>query len=534
MIKARLLRLDPYILALIFLTISGFILRIYGLGQQSLWYDEGYSINAAMAMLDKGLPVLPSGTFYSHGILNTSLIAASMGMFGKTEFAARLPGVIFGTLTIPLAFFFVQKIGGKRTALITAFLVTFLAIEIAWSRQARMYPQLQFFYILSLYLFYLFTQKRSSKLLALTIISTICAVLSHTYGFSLILVYVAYLLLINIKNIPGYMNKGLFKRKQTLIFLMCLAILLILGQVLFHVFSSAWGIKMNYFTEYTDYLTEILPVILYLGAVGIVIMMKRDFRTSLLLLLALIIPFYFICFHVKLLAMRYLYFILPVIFIYFAYTVTYICDALADALIRRRDGTAKAKAEDPASGKRTRPALLRSYLSPALTVIIIGLSLHGSGFSFLPHSVYYLDSTAPQPDFKTAYGFINDNLEEGDIIIDTWPAVSSFYLEKTPDYWLAFDIVGTNGVYCVGDDNSHECYTNISCIKSTGDLEALVNASPSGWLVIDGLAAYRLPQSTVAFIEGKLTYYKEGSSDIAGTIKVYGWPNRSEASEDTQ
>ncbi|MFA5374632.1 MAG: glycosyltransferase family 39 protein [Dehalococcoidia bacterium] len=522
MISTRLSRLDPYILVLIFLTIFGFVLRIYDLGQQSLWYDEGYSINAALAMLDKGAPILPSGWFYSHGILNTGFIAASMGMFGETEFAARLPSVIFGTLTIPLVFFFAQKIGGKRTALIAAFLVTFLAIEIAWSRQARMYQQLQFFYILSLYLFYLFTQKRNNRLLALTIISTICAALSHTYGFSLILVYAAYLLLANIRNIRKYINKDLFKRKQTIIFLLCAVILLIIGQVCFHVFSSAWGIKMNYFSEYTDYLTEILPVILYLGAVGIVIMFKRDAKTSLLLLLALAIPFYFICFHVKMLAFRYLYLITPILFIYFAYTVTYICDTLAHSLRKHAGGTAKT----------TNSALQKSWLSPALTVLIVGLSLYGAGFSFLPQSDHWLELTAPQPDFKLAYSFINDNFEEGDIVIDTWPAVGSFYMEQEPDFWLAFDIAGTDGQYCV---DGYEQYINISCIEDAGDLETIVNASPRGWLVIDGLASYRLPQDTKDFIQENMTYYEEGSRAImAGTIQVYGWPNQSAVSEETQ
>lgn len=530
MISARLLRLNPYILALIFLTVFGFVLRIYDLGQQSLWYDEGYSINAAMAMLDKGAPILPSGWFYSHGILNTSFIAASMGIFGETEFAARLPGVIFGTLTIPLVFFFTRRIGGKRLALIAAFLVTFLAIEIAWSRQARMYQQLQFFYILSLYLFYLFMNKRSNKLLVLTIVSTICAALSHSYGFSLILIYIAYILLANIRNIRKYMNKDLFKRKQTVIFLICLALLLIAGQVVFHVFSSAWGIKMNYFTEYTDYLAEILPVVLYLGAAGIIIMFKKDWRTSLLLLLALAIPFYFISFHVKMLAMRYIYFIIPIIFIYFAYTVTYVSDTLAHAVTRQWGKPAPA----PPPAGRSKKALLNSWLSPALTVIILGLSLHASGFSFLPQSDHYLETTAPQPDFKLAYNFINDNLEEGDIVIDTWPSLGSFYLNKSPDYWLAFDIAGTDAVYCIGENNNHERYINIPCIQDAAELEATVNASPSGWLVIDSLAEYRLPQSTLDFIEEDMTYYEEGSRAImAGTIKVYGWPNRSASGDNS-
>jgi len=127
MLLDRLRRLDPYLIALLLLTIFGFILRIYDLGYQSFWYDEGYSVNAALCILERGLPILPSGHLYSTGILNTGLIASSMGLFGASEFSARLPSVLFGVLTIPLAFFFVKRIGDKRIALITAFLVTFSA-----------------------------------------------------------------------------------------------------------------------------------------------------------------------------------------------------------------------------------------------------------------------------------------------------------------------------------------------------------------------------------------------------------------------
>lgn len=514
--RARLLRLDPAVLILIFFTAFGFALRFYDLGSQSLWYDEGYSIQAALAMLDGGSPVLPSGWFYSHGLLNTGIMAGSMGIFGETELAARLPSVIFGTLTIPLVFYFARRIGGTRVALIAAFIVTFLALEIAWSRQARMYQQLQFFYILSLYLFYLCTQKRSNKLIILTAASTVCAALSHISGFSLVLVFTAYLLLINIRHIRKIASLGFWRRRRTVILILCAVVLLIVGQVCFGVFSKAWGFKMNYFGEYTDYMAEFLPVILYLGAAGIVIMLKRDWKKSLLLLLALAVPFYFFCFHVKLLSMRYIYLFMPVLIIYFAYTVAYVCDILAGALKVRLRGPDRAE-------------LLSRRLGPALCVLIVGLSLPGAGFNFLPRSDYWLDITAPQPDFKLAYNFINGHMQEGDIIIDTWPSVGLFYLEREPDYWLAFDIAGTSGRYCV---DGYDRYANLSCIQDVIELEAAVNASPSGWLVLDGLAIYRLPQNTLNFIDDNMMYYAEGSREYAaGQIKVYGWPNTSAAEE---
>ena len=323
-------------------------------------------------------------------------------------------------------------------------------------------------------------------------------------------------------------------KKQNIILLLCIVILLVVGEVFFGLFSSAWGIKMNYFTEYTNYLAEILPVILYIGVAGIIVMFKKDINISLLLLLALVIPFYFICFHVYMLSMRYLYFFMPIIIILFAYSVTFICDTLANAVTGGWKRKPQSGTEPLTAGEVKGSLRLKKCLSPALAVIIIGLSLPGAGFGFLPQSHHYLEWTAPQPDFKLAYSFINANLDEGDIIIDTWPAVGSFYLDQSPDFWLAFNIAGVDVQYCVGEGQSREIYTNISCIKEASELEEVVNTTQRGWLVIDRLASYKLSYATIDFIEEHLTYYEEGSSEIAaGTIKVYGWDNENTTSEDT-
>ena len=499
MLSAKLGRLDPYLIALLLLAIFGFVIRIHDLGYQSFWYDEGYSVNAALCMLERGLPILPSGHFYSTGVLNTSLIASSIGLFGASEFSARMPSVLFGTLTIPLAFFFVKRIGDKRLALITAFLVTFSVLEIAWSREARMYQQLQFFYILSLYFFYEFTQRRSNRYLVLTILSTICTLLSHAFGFSLILVYLIYPLLTNIRSIRKYLSKEFLLNRQSLIFTFCAIALLALGEIFFGVFSTVWGTRINYFAEYSGYLKHTFPVILYLTPVGAIIFLRKDYKPPSLLVLSIVIPSYFICFHIKLLSFRYLYFMLPIFFILFSNAIIYL-----STLMPR--------------GK------LKPILSPMLTVIILGLIVYSSGFNFVPQSIYYLEPMAPQPNFKEAYNFINENMSDSDIIIDTWPAVGKFYLRRVPDYWLAFDVAGLRQDYCLGEDKSREIYTNTLCIKNLDMLKSVIEENQSGWLVIDGLARFRLPSSTTEFIEHNLTYFEQGSSrSKAGEIKVYGW-----------
>lgn len=185
---------------IILLLIAGFILRIYDLGAQSFWLDESISSIAAMALLEKGMPILPSGFLYSRAILDTFLIASSFKMLGINEFAARIPSVLFGTLTILLVYFLCSKWGNKRIGIIAALLVAFSVWEIAWSRQARMYQQLQFFYILSLYLFYEFIRNKSIKNLAILVLSFLGAVMSHVFGYALIPVFLAYLVVSALKE----------------------------------------------------------------------------------------------------------------------------------------------------------------------------------------------------------------------------------------------------------------------------------------------------------------------------------------------
>ena len=112
-------------------------------------------------------------------------------------------------------------------------------------------------------------------------------------------------------------------------------------------------------------------------------------------------------------------------------------------------------------------------------------------------------------------------MSDGDVIIDTWPAVRNFYLDKPPDYWLAFDIAGLKGDYCVGEDKSREFYTNTLCIKNLDMLKSVIEENRGGWLVIDGLAKLRLPSSTTLFIEQNLTHYEQGPSrNRAGEIRA--------------
>ncbi len=92
------------------------------------------------------------------------LTAASMKIFGVNEFAARFPTVIFGILTIGAVYLLGKELFGKKPALLAAFFIAFLKIEILWSRQVRPYQALQFFYLLGAYFVLQITNKSQKKI----------------------------------------------------------------------------------------------------------------------------------------------------------------------------------------------------------------------------------------------------------------------------------------------------------------------------------------------------------------------------------
>ena len=184
---------NKFLLSLLVLTVLGFILRIYALSTQSIWMDESFSMNAAYETLEKGYPLLDSGAFYGLSyLLHTYLISFFMLIFNDV-FGARLVSVIFGVLTIVLSYYFGKKFFNKELGILLALIITFSFWEIVWSRQARMYMQLQFFYLLSLLLFYEFTLTKK-KLMFLSL-STLLSVFTHPFGFTLILIYFFYFVL---------------------------------------------------------------------------------------------------------------------------------------------------------------------------------------------------------------------------------------------------------------------------------------------------------------------------------------------------
>src|SRR5262245_48774172 len=81
----------------------GAYLRLAHLGDLGFRWDEDLSGLAVRAILEKGVPELPSGMVYLRGGVFSHLMAASAALFGFSEFALRLPAALFGIALIVAA-----------------------------------------------------------------------------------------------------------------------------------------------------------------------------------------------------------------------------------------------------------------------------------------------------------------------------------------------------------------------------------------------------------------------------------------------
>lgn len=128
---------------MVLLIAAGTWLRTGNLSTASFWVDEVNVVYAAQSLNEGTGGVLPSGMVYTRAPVYTAVTAFFYRLLGVNETTSRIPAALFGILCIPLAYGVSRRVFSRQAALMTAFLVTFSHFEIGWSRVARMYTLLQ-------------------------------------------------------------------------------------------------------------------------------------------------------------------------------------------------------------------------------------------------------------------------------------------------------------------------------------------------------------------------------------------------------
>ncbi|MEM7330578.1 MAG: glycosyltransferase family 39 protein [Chloroflexota bacterium] len=143
--------INPSYFYVALITLFGAGLRLFRLGQWSLWVDEVFTIYAAQNFWRN----LSEWPFFALTEFPTTSIV--MGFFlrnGVNEWNARLGPALIGVVTIPLVFLAVRKMFDQRVALLTAVFLSVAPWHIHWSQNARFYILMLLFFTLALFFFY--------------------------------------------------------------------------------------------------------------------------------------------------------------------------------------------------------------------------------------------------------------------------------------------------------------------------------------------------------------------------------------------
>jgi 4-amino-4-deoxy-L-arabinose transferase-like glycosyltransferase len=131
-----------------------FWLRWTHVREVSLHVDEYITLRAAQQILERGIPLLPTGNFYSHGLLLSYAEAGILGLIGFDPVAARFPVLVVGLFAVALTWWVGRRWFSPSVGLLAAALLALTPDAVIWGGRARMYAPLQFFVLLAIFFYW--------------------------------------------------------------------------------------------------------------------------------------------------------------------------------------------------------------------------------------------------------------------------------------------------------------------------------------------------------------------------------------------
>ncbi len=303
--KEILKKINLEYLLLGIILIFGFFLRIYKLGKPPFWIDENISTIASLNIIKKLFPILDSGILYGRAYLFHYLQAFFL-LFGQTDFLARFPSVIFGLLTIFLAY----KIGkeySKSGGIISALFMSIFYLEVFYSRQARFYQLFQLMFFLSIYLLY--KSKDNPKFLYLSLISFFITLNTQIAGLVLAPFFILHILIYN--------------KKWRKYFAILPGVTLFYRFLPIRKYSSDSSISaISYFEKYAAQ-TSNMVYLLILFVPGVILSFIKKKRLTILLITPSIVLLIGV-FGLKTFALRYAYFFIFPLVLYSSLLISFL------------------------------------------------------------------------------------------------------------------------------------------------------------------------------------------------------------------
>jgi len=166
-------------LAAVAVTLLGLVLRLIGLGKESIWLDEVTSI--IIARMD-----LPAVVAWAAGDIHPPLYYTVLHFWlawGESEFAVRSLSALLGGLSVLILYGLASELYGRRVGLLAALFLALAPLHIWYSQEARMYVMLTLWVLWSSYLMLLALRRgRRAYWLGYVVVSALAL---YTHYFAL-------------------------------------------------------------------------------------------------------------------------------------------------------------------------------------------------------------------------------------------------------------------------------------------------------------------------------------------------------------
>ncbi|MFA5763546.1 MAG: glycosyltransferase family 39 protein [archaeon] len=454
-------------LFLIIILLFALFLRLGFLDVAPFWVDESISSLASVNILEKGVPIFDSGAYYSRALVFHYSQALSMIVFGVTDFGARFPSVIFGLLTVLLAYLIGREYNTKA-GLFAALICAVFFLEVFFSKQARFYQLFQLAFFAAL--FFLYKSRKNNKFLLPAVISFLIAVDTQPAGLFLVPFFIGHIILFNMKKwfyalIPT----------ASIVFEGLGSLSLVSSSNMTSIAeTSSQKTVWLYLQEYANYTTN-MKILLILFIPGIIWGYFKKKDLTFLIVIPAILLLISIMF-LELFALRYVYF--------FAFILVVFTGVFFGLLCEKFQGNCA-------------PIVFAFFL-----LILIPSNIF-SPLSYttmlVPTSANLADASAPEIDTKNIPIDLVNLMKESVIVTHYSPSVE-WYIKK-PAYVLAFSMSGKG-------DNT---------ISRTNDLNILVDVYSGSPIIFD---TNLLPKNYF-YVEQDFAYskLKTDQRELASKIK---------------
>lgn len=181
------------------LTLPAFLVRLWGVDWENLWWDEALSVYRAGSawpeLLTNTIRIQGTETQDLHPPLYFVLLRLWMLGAGHSEFAVRAFSAMLGVLLVPLTAALAARLIGRRAALPAAALAAFSPFAVWYGQEARMYTLVPLLSALSVYVLLRALEERRLRFYVAYLAATAALLYTHYFGLFLLAVHVACVLL---------------------------------------------------------------------------------------------------------------------------------------------------------------------------------------------------------------------------------------------------------------------------------------------------------------------------------------------------